>query len=1244
MARFLLLINLLFPVLILAQSNKNALLWTPKSSAVVSQQAGERRIHPQSYQTFALDLSHLRSRLAAAPMERTPAAKNQAPVVDIPLPSGETIRFNVWESPIMEKGLADRYPEIRTYAGRALDNKSITIRFDLTPQGFHAMLFTQQYGTVFIDPLYHGQDQLYQVYAKKDFIPQANDLFSCAFQDKHESDLIHSNTQSARLFGDCNLHTYRLALSCNGEYAQFHGGTVPLVLGAMVTSMNRINGVYENDFAVRMNLIANNDTLIFLDAQTDPFSDDAGLLGGENQAVTDDLIGDDGYDVGHIFGIGGGGYAYYAAVCSSGGKAFGYTGLGSPVGDPFDIDYVAHEFGHQFSGSHPHHGCGNNSSPSPTLVEPGSGSTIMAYAGICPDNVQSNSDAYFHGYNLAEMSNFVIFEGGQTCGEHTPLDNAPPVVTNSGQSFVIPRNTPFSLTATASDPDGDPITYCWEQFDTELSTQPPLPTNTGGPLFRTFTPSLSPTRYFPSLSALANGGPFAWEVLPTVARDMNFRVSVRDNAIGGSCSDQGDNVKISVDATSGPFVVTNPNALGIIWRAGGQEMVYWNTANTQFAPVNCTAVDILLSTDGGLSYPTVLATNVPNYGFYPVDVPNISTTTARVMVVANGNIFFDVSNNNFRINTVPSGFLLVTTPKALASCGSDALNVNVKVDSIGGFTGLVGLEVSGLPQGVVAAFDQNTVAAGGQAVLTLSGLNTATPGLYNIILKGNGNSGSQEVNFVLNIAPILPIAPVLLAAPVNNAVNTPILPLLAWNMIPNANTYTVQLADNPSFAPVLFQQQGIVTNQYKVTDILPIATKLYWRVKASNTCGEGAFSTAFQFTTSSVICTTLVSTGLPLVLQPLVEPDTILAKVYLPISSIVTDVNIPLLKGDHDYMRDLRFALISPSGTLSEVGGPICEGEQDFHFGFDDQATAPHNTIPCPPTDGGLYQPRAPLSVFNGENTFGEWGMLITDVQQPDGGALTNWSLEVCYVIPPNSGCQLGVTSVFAFNGNCNPNACITDLTLDITGATGQTAYLWNDGSRDAARFGLCAGNYTVTIVDAASCEVTKTFFVPSYNVLTVAAISTPAQGGNNGTATAVASGGTPPFTYSWSTGSNIVTIQQLAPGTYTVTATDFNGCTATTEVVVNLVSGLTEIPGLNTFRLMPNPTDGRFLVQLAFAQDEDVMVELYAVNGQRLQRSVHRGQQIEVPFDLTNQSAGVFFILVRTAEGSVSQPVVLRN
>lgn len=1232
MYRISIFLLLFLPWLGKAQSTSNATLWTPISG--LSKSDTKRLITPLTCKAFELDLNALNMQLINAPMERTPKAKTSPVIVEIPFSNGTINQFEVWESPIMEKGLADRYPNIRTYAGRAVNNPSTTIRFDVTPQGFHAIIYTQKSGTIFIDPLYHGQDDLYQVYDRKNFLPTAEKAFICHNQHDNKNNPT-ADESTDKLFGDCSLHTYRLALSCNGEYAQFHGGTVPLVLGAMVTTMNRVNGVFEKDFAVRMNLVANNDTLIFFNAQTDPFSDDIGLMGGENQALLDSVIGSNNYDIGHVFGVSGGGYAAYGAVCNAGAKAIGYTGTGSPVGDPFDIDYVAHEMGHQFSGSHPFRGCGNNNVIDIAAVEPGSGSTIMAYAGICGDNVQFNSDDYFHGFNLFEMSNFVVNTGGQTCGVHTPLNNSSPVVNGSTLQYVVPAGTPFFLTASASDPDGDPITYCWEQFDTELSPQPPLSTSTGGPNFRTYSPTTSPTRYFPALDALASGLPLTWEVLPSVSRTMNFRVSVRDNAIGGGCTEQGF-ASVAVNDAAGPFIVTNPSLAGIVWTAGGQALVEWNTANTEYNPVNCAAVDILLSTDGGLTYPTTLATGVPNNGVHPVNVPNISTNTARVMVVSAGNVFFDISNNDFSIVQPQSAFLLLCNPVSYISCASNTVDIAINSVAFGGFSGTLALTVSNLPQGVTAAFANTSISAGAQTTLTLNGLLTAQEGLYTITITGNSNGLIRTVSFVLNIER-LPSLPSALLVPVNGAVNAPISPLFIWTSVASADTYTIQISNSSNFSTILHEQSGIGTNQYQCPVSLPYQTTLYWRIRANSGCGSGAFSSVSQFSTTNFICTTISSTDLPLSIDNLVV-DTVSTTVNFPINGIIHDVNIPTLIGTHEYIQDLVFDLTSPSGTVCRLMSSVCGAEDNFEINFDDQAALAYNLIPCPPTDGLTYQPNTPLSIFNNESSLGDWTLNVYDVYPQDGGSLTDWSLELCYFNNAPSGCSLSATALVT-SSSCA--ACESDVAVTLNNVTGQAVYVWDDGSLSAVRNNLCAGNYSLTVYDAASCQVTLPVTVAEPNFIS-GATSTPDFGTNNGTATATTTGGQAPFSYLWSNGGTTSSLQQLTAGLYSVTITDANSCTASASVQVQLAIGVNEANIANDFTLVPNPTSGNLQAILSFAQEEELVIDIYNANGQLLQHAVHNGSHATLSFDLSNEPNGVYLLSAKTSKGYIVKRIVL--
>jgi hypothetical protein len=462
-------------------------------------------------------------------------------------------------------------------------------------------------------------------------------------------DLDRGNQQ--RVTGDCTFRTYRLAIAATGEYSNHFDAESEddedLVLSEVVICVNRVNGVYEKDVAVRMILIENTTEIFYYDPATDPYTSGCGTLLQQNQTTIDDVIGSANYDIGHLFSVGGGGCAQLSCVCSNSSKARGQTGTNPPDGDLFYIDYVAHEMGHQFGGNHTqYNSCNRNNN---TAYEPGSASTIMGYAGICNPNVQNNSDDYFHGISVQEINNFTSNGNGNNCDVPIAWENSPPVLT-AGADYTIPKSTPFMLTANATDADGDPMTYCWEQWNRELGgAMPPVSTNTAGPMFRSFDPDPSPTRYFPRLQDLVNNNNPTWEVLPSVTRNMEFRVTVFDFHDGmAGCADE-DNILVNSTSAAGPFIVTSPNTSSVVWREGESETVTWNVANTTSSPVNCANVDILLSYDGGYTYPVTLLANTPNDGSQNVTVPYGISTTARVMVKGRNHVFFDISNQNFEI-------------------------------------------------------------------------------------------------------------------------------------------------------------------------------------------------------------------------------------------------------------------------------------------------------------------------------------------------------------------------------------------------------------------------------------------------------------------------------------------------------------------------------------------------------------------------------------------------------------------
>ena len=687
--------KLLLLIMVLAISQfvtgqQNNAYWSKASiSSLRGVDKVHRASHPEYFEVFNLNVEAFKGVIQNAPL-RNERANQSNVIVEFPTPEGTFEKYRVSESPIMAPGLAARYPMIKTYKAVGIDDPTATMRFSVTQFGLHAMVLSGKRSSIYIDPYTENRNS-YMVYSRKSL---GEDLqsFECLIEENIDLESLENERASNRAdTDDQKLRTYRLAQSCNGEYGQIFAGSGTVeqqkanVQAQMALTINRVNEIYERDLAITLVFVDNNDDVIYLNPATDPWS---GEFNTTTAQTLDNIIGVANYDIGHNFNTSGGGSAgCLGCVCSSQSqtnfhKGRGFTGRADPTGDPFDIDYVAHEMGHQFDGWHSMNTC-SRSGNGATEVEPASGSSIMGYAGICTTNVQPNSDAHFNYVNIRDISANIQSGVSSNCDVETALTNQPPVA-DAGDNYTIPKSTAFVLRGVATDPDGlESLTYNWSQNDPERApgNGAPQSTWTVGPLYRSILPSDSPNRYMPKFSdVLAGNLTPTWEVTPSVGRNMEFSFIVRDNGSGfasGIGQTDADLMSVTVSGTAGPFAVTSQSTSDIVLDVGAMETFTWDVAGTDANGINTSSVNILLSTDNGVTFDTVLAANTPNDGLEVIQLPaGLAAPYCRIMIEAVDNIYYAVNAETFSI-----GYIVETSCTEYAS----AENLNLAIpDGAGG--------------------------------------------------------------------------------------------------------------------------------------------------------------------------------------------------------------------------------------------------------------------------------------------------------------------------------------------------------------------------------------------------------------------------------------------------------------------------------------------------------------------------------------------------------------------------------
>ncbi|HLT33639.1 MAG TPA: zinc-dependent metalloprotease family protein [Aquaticitalea sp.] len=724
-------------------------IWHKSSSNGQLNAISINHLDAENFNIFTLNFNAFKQSLANAPLRD--GAQTSSVVISVPDEKGKMENFTVFEAPVFDEQLSAQYPEIKSYVG--FNQIGTRLRMSVSPSGVQTMISYIDKPTVFMQPV-NGDTQKYIVYNRDARGERYDEDFVCSTIDTYSKLTSENAGVSLRDANDQLLRKFRLAMSVNGEYTQFHGGTVASALAAINATITRVNEVFETDMAVTF-VVIDAPQIIFTNALTDPYSNNLGQWNAQLQNTLNNTVGNAAYDIGHMFGASGGGGSAgcIGCVCVDNQKGSGKTSPadGIPQGDNFDIDYVAHEIGHQMGANHTFafstEGTGVN-------AEPGSGSTVMGYAGITgPDDVQQHSDPYFHYYSIKQILDNLVARTCWQANSPVAITNGPPSA-NAGADYIIPKGTAYILKGSATDANGgDVLTYCWEQTNSgAVSSSNFGPNLTVGSTNRSLPPTTSPDRFIPKINRVVAGqltqtNPTLnsdWETVSNVARPMGWALTVRDRmptAVGLNGQSSYDLTNITVNGTAGPFVVTSQSTVEI-WSPGESKDITWNIASTNIAPVNTANVNILLSTDGGFTYPIVLLSNTPNDGSQAITVPTLDSATnmARVKVEAVGNIYYAISPINFNVTSTNPEFFMTANNSSQTICGVDSIVYNFDYTIVNGFNETATFSATGNPAGTTVVFTPASLNTNGSYTMTINNLNSTAAGTYNVTVTGTSTS------------------------------------------------------------------------------------------------------------------------------------------------------------------------------------------------------------------------------------------------------------------------------------------------------------------------------------------------------------------------------------------------------------------------------------------------------------------------------------------------------------------------
>jgi len=966
-------------------------------------------LNSKFYQTYQLDIDGFKSKLVNAPLRSASISASNI-IIYFPNVKGELEPFSVVETRVLSEELTELYPNIKTYLGFSTKTPGVRARFSVTPQGLQSMVTYPGDDMNFLVPQSKADPTSYIVYSRAAREEGLKD-FECLTEDfaVKTKDTANSNRDA----NDQLLRTLRIAISTTAEYTNFwddgnaaNGDAKDDALAQVVSTLNRVNEVFEVDMAVSFTLVTGTE-IIYENTSLDPYT---GNYNSQLQTTLTSTIGEENYDIGHLFAYdnNNGNAGCIGCVCVDGSKGSGFSSHeftdnnGGPyMTDFFDIDYVPHEMGHQMGANHTF---SNSSEGTGVNAEPGSGTTIMGYAGITGGNdVQDHSDPYFHYYSITQILNNLE---SRTCWVGTTIVNNAPIA-DAGSDYTIPIGTAFILKGDATDADTDDVlTYTWEQIDDGVSSFSNFgPNKTSGAVWRSRPPSTSKDRYMPIIERVVSGeltesnpvettNNTSWETVSNVARPLNFALTVRDrsegNGVGLTPQSDFDTMLVNVDGAAGPFVVTSQST-NDTWDAESSQVVTWDVAGTDTGSVNTSTVNILLSTDGGYTYPYVLASAVPNDGEQIITVPVINggSSNVRVKVEANDNIFYAINSANFSIQEAE--FVLNYEENKVAICSPDDAVFNFTYNTISGFSATTTFSAQGLPTGASVLFSPSVASVDDTTVtVNVSGTENLATGNYPFTIEATSGSIVKMIDLEFDVF-ASSFSPLNLLTPTNGSADVFAgSAVFTWEADVNATSYEIEIATDSEFTDII--ETSVVNSPTYAVSTLSLMTSYFWRVRGVNDCAFGDFSVS-NFATSGVDCAFYSALDTPINISAAANV-TYTSILNIAEEGVVTDVAV-LININHTWVSDLDISLTSPSGTIIELssdnGG---NGDNYTNTIFASEASVSITNASAPFT--GSFLPEDDLSLLYGETSAGNWILTVVDDTAQDGGSIEEFTLDLC--------------------------------------------------------------------------------------------------------------------------------------------------------------------------------------------------------------------------------------------------------